>query len=207
MLKKLYKLSVSTVQVMPLFPFLIWFSNSLPFAFFPFFFHQRSKHVLKSNCLYHLYLAYSHDFPMNFSSFYSWHLQGEGVKLPAFDPRHLSTSTTAGCDMSRCFERARARPGLAVMQRGKGPTSVTSGWKSLQEHPVWVTWGGCILNSPPNMAWTMYNDHITITISKYDSDFGCYAPQLGTLPKMPLFACQVQKSKGKCKMSHHWVII
>lgn len=121
MLKKLYKLSVSTVQVMPLFPFLIWFSNSLPFAFFPFFFHQRSKHVMKSNCLYHLYLAYSHDFPMNFSSFYSWHLQGEGVKLPAFDPRHLSTSTTAGCDMSRCFERARARPGLAVMQRGKRP--------------------------------------------------------------------------------------
>ena len=53
----------------------------------------------------------------------------------------------------------------------------------------------------------MYNDHITITIFKYDSDFGCYAPQLGTLPKMPLFACQVQKSKGKCKMSHHWVII
>ena len=103
-------------------------------------------------------------------------------------------------------------------ERAAGP-SCHAAWKKawhlwhlgenryLQEHPVWVTWGGCILNSPPNMAWTMYNDHITITISKYDSDFGCYAPQLGTLPKMPLFACQVQKSKGKCKMSHHWVII
>jgi len=207
MLKKI-KLSVSTVQVMPLFPFLIWFSNSLPFAFSLLLSSEiqtRSEIELSLSSLFRIFPWFSYEFL---------------IILLLTPPRRRGQTTSlrssTSLDIHHCWVRHvsmfRARPSAA------GP-SCHAAWKKawhlwhlgenryLQEHPVWVTWGGCILNSPPNMAWTMYNDHITITISKYDSDFGCYAPQLGTLPKMPLFACQVQKSKGKCKMSHHWVII
>lgn len=151
---------------------------------------------------------------MNFSSFYSVLLltpprrRGQTTSLRSSTSldisRHLSTSTTAGCDMSRCFERARARPGLAVMQRGKRPdiwvktaARAPSMGNMGRLHPEQSTKHGL------NYVQRSHNDHYI----QIDSDFGCYAAQLGTLPKMPLFACQVQKSKGKCKMSHHWVII
>mmetsp|Transcript_31046 Transcript_31046/g.64034 ORF Transcript_31046/g.64034 Transcript_31046/m.64034 type:complete len:148 (-) Transcript_31046:142-585(-) len=53
----------------------------------------------------------------------------------------------------------------------------------------------------------MYNDHITITIFKYDSDFGCYAPQLGTLPKMPLFASDsiLRRRAGRVSVDFIWL--
>ena len=104
---------------------------------------------------------------MIFSSFYSWQLQEEGVKLPAFDPGHLSTSLDISrhldihhcwvrhvwrVSMPRCLDVSSA-PGLELS------CSVEKGLAWPWAHPVWVTWGATWRHSPPNVACTMYNDY------------------------------------------------
>ena len=85
------------------------------------------------------------------------------VKLPAFDPGHLSTSrhppllgatrlTCLDASMPRCLDVSSA-PGLELS------CSVEKGLAWPWAHPVWVTWGATWRHSPPNVACTMYNDY------------------------------------------------